>query len=336
MYLLSFCESSGVLRLFYILKISLSIVLTILPIIVIIAFMINAFKAVVDGKSDSLKTIFIQNVKRLLAALIVFLIPSILNFVFTTLVTLDVDFASCWTNAHLTGINNAADAEKQKLEEEKAASKEAMLEASEERKALDAARNEIIKQQREEYNNGGNLEGEILSSGTEGKYFAPFAGNVSAPNNSSTTGGCSNRTPVYHDIYAAIGTPVYAPYDGVAKYIQSNCNGVLYSFGNQVRVFKDDGTYITYAHFSKYPEGINMPITKDCANKSSSGSQCGARYCASGMTSTKVAEVTVKKGQLIGYTGTTGNSLGPHLHVEIHEKGSSTCVTDPWAAFGMR
>ena len=204
------------------------------------------------------------------------------------------------------------------------------------RKALDAARNEIIKQQREEYNNGGNLEGEILSSGTEGKYFAPFAGNVSAPNNSSTTGGCSNRTPVYHDIYAAIGTPVYAPYDGVAKYIQSNCNGVLYSFGNQVRVFKDDGTYITYAHFSKYPEGINMPITKDCANKSSSGSQCGARYCASGMTSTKVAEVTVKKGQLIGYTGTTGNSLGPHLHVEIHEKGSSTCVTDPWAAFGMR
>ena len=336
MYLLSFCESSGVLRLFYILKISLSIVLTILPIIVIIAFMINAFKAVVDGKSDSLKNIFIQNVKRLLAALIVFLIPSILNFVFTTLVTLDVDFASCWTNAHLTGINNAADAEKQKLEEEKAASKEAMLEASEERKALDAARNEIIKQQREEYNNGGNLEGEILSSGTEGKYFAPFAGNVKAPSNSSTTGGCSNRTPVYHDIYAAIGTPVYAPYDGVAKYIQSNCNGVLYSFGNQVRVFKDDGTYITYAHFSKYPEGINMPITKDCANKSSSSSQCGARYCASGMTSTKVAEVTVKKGQLIGYTGTTGNSLGPHLHVEIHEKGSSTCVTDPWAAFGMR
>jgi murein DD-endopeptidase MepM/ murein hydrolase activator NlpD len=211
-----------------------------------------------------------------------------------------------------------------------------MLEASEERKALDAARNEIIKQQREEYNNGGNLEGEILSSGTEGKYFAPFAGNVSAPNNSSTTGGCSNTTPVYHDIYASIGTPVYAPYDGTAKYIQSNCNGVLYSFGNQVRVYKEDGTYITYAHFSKFPDGITMPITQDCTNKSSSGSQCGAGHCTVGMTSTKVAEVTVKKGQLIGYTGTTGNSLGPHLHVEIHEQGSSACVTDPWAAFGMR
>ena len=49
-----------------------------------------------------------------------------------------------------------------------------------------------------------------------------------------------------------------------------------------------------------------------------------------------LSEVSVKKGQLIGYSGTTGNSLGPHLHVEIHEQGSRTCVTDPWAAFGMR
>ena len=336
MYLLSFCESSGVLRTFYILKICLNLILTILPIIVMVMFMINAFKAVVDGKSDSLKEVFNQNVKRLIAALIVFLIPSMMNFIFTTLVSVDVDFASCWTNASLDGINNASSNEQQKLEEEKEATKEALLEASKERDALDKARNEVIKQQREEYNNGGELEGEVLTNGTEGKYFAPFAGNVKAPSNSSVTGGCANTSPVYHDIYASIGTPVYAPYDGTAKYIQSNCNGVLYSFGNQVRVFKEDGTYITYAHFSKYPEGIDMPITQDCTNKSSSGSKCGAGHCAAGMTSTQVAEVKVKKGQLIGYTGTTGNSLGPHLHVEIHEQGSRTCVTDPWAAFGMR
>lgn len=336
MYLLNFCESSGVLRTFYILKICFNLVLTILPIIVMVMFMINAFKALVDGKSDSLKEVFHRNVKRLIAALMVFLIPSMMNFIFTTLVSMDVDFASCWTNASLEGINNASSNEQQKLEEEKEATKEALLEASKERDALDKARNEVIKQQREEYNNGGELEGEVLTNGTEGKYFAPFAGNVKAPSNSSVTGGCANTSPVYHDIYASIGTPVYAPYDGTAKYIQSNCNGVLYSFGNQVRVFKEDGTYITYAHFSKYPEGIDMPITQDCTNKSSSGSKCGAGHCAAGMTSTQVAEVKVKKGQLIGYTGTTGNSLGPHLHVEIHEQGSRTCVTDPWAAFGMR
>lgn len=334
MYFLNVCNSSGVLRTLYIVKLALQITMTVLPIIVIVLFMVNAFKAVVDGKSDSLKEVFQLNVKRLIAALIVFLIPGMLDFVFSSLVTMDVEFATCWTNANLDGINQAAIDEEKTLEEERQATKEALAEAAKERAALEAARNEIIKQQREEYNNGGRLHSDILRNGTEGEYFAPLQGRKGG-SGSSVTGGCSNKSPVYHDIGASVGTPVYAPYDGTAKYIQSNCNGVLYSFGNQVRVFKDDGsgTYVVYAHFSKFPDGISMPITADCVK---STKKCGAGHCTSGMTSTKVAEVTVKKGQLIGWTGNTGNSAGPHLHVEIHKNGSSACVTDPWAVFGMR
>ena len=39
-----------------------------------------------------------ENVKRLVAALIVFLIPSMLDFIFTSLVTIESDFSSCWIN----------------------------------------------------------------------------------------------------------------------------------------------------------------------------------------------------------------------------------------------
>ena len=335
MYLLNVCNSSGVLRTLYILKLAVQITMTILPIIVITLFMINAFKAVIDGKSESLKEVFQLNVKRLIDALIVFLIPGMLDFVFSSLVTMDVEFATCWTNANLDGINQAALDEEKTLEEERKATKEALAEAAKERNALEAARNEIIKQQREEYNNGGRLRTEVLSKGTEGDYFAPLQNKKAGSGSPSLTGGCSNNSPVYHDIGASVGTPVYAPYDGIAKYYQSHCNGVLYSYGNQVRVFKEDGsgTYVIYAHFSKFPEGINMPVTADCVK---STKRCGAGHCTSGMTNAQIAEVKVKKGQLIGWTGNSGNSAGPHLHVEIHENGSRACITDPWAVFGMR
>lgn len=332
MYILSsICSSSGVLRLFYILKLLLQIIFIVVPIIVIIMSIVDFSKVVISGKSDTMNSTLTQCAKRIIAGLIIFLIPTLMSTLFEYLVDMNFEFGTCVTNATLEGIKNAEQQEKDNLKAEQEALKQELEEKTAAQKEKEKKEAEAISKYKE------SLKGEILTSGTSGTYFAPLQNGSTGGYTSSLTGGCSNTSPVYHDTSASIGTPVYAPYDGTAKYIQSSCNGMLYSYGNQVRVYKDDGsgTYIIYAHFSKFPDGVNMPITKDCPYKNSSDSSCGAGHCSVGMTSTQVAEVSVKKGQLIGYTGTTGNSLGPHLHVEIHENGSSTCVVDPWAAFGM-
>ncbi|EFQ81926.1 peptidase, M23 family [Aeromicrobium marinum DSM 15272] len=67
------------------------------------------------------------------------------------------------------------------------------------------------------------------------------------------------------------------------------------SYGNRTVIELEDGTEVWYAHQSRM---IVRPGE------------------------------TVTAGQTIGYTGSTGNSTGPHLHLEIYPAGSSSPV-DP-------
>lgn len=89
---------------------------------------------------------------------------------------------------------------------------------------------------------------------------------------------------------AAYGKPIYAIADG--QVILSSYYG---GYGNTVMI--DHGTY----------DGVNLVSLY--AHSSSLCVSNGA---------------TVKKGQLIAYVGSTGQSTGPHLHFEIRANGS--CV----------
>ncbi|HEU4326523.1 MAG TPA: peptidoglycan-binding protein [Roseiflexaceae bacterium] len=83
------------------------------------------------------------------------------------------------------------------------------------------------------------------------------------------------------DLPTATGTPAYAMKGGTVSYVGSGC-------GYGILITASDGATYKYCHLN-------------------------SRSVASG--------ATVSTGQLIGYTGNTGNSTGPHLHIEVNYGG---------------
>lgn len=85
------------------------------------------------------------------------------------------------------------------------------------------------------------------------------------------------------DFAAERGTPVRAVGDGIVS--QASWNG---SYGKLVEIQHESSYTTRYAHLDGYGEGIG-------------------------------AGTAVKKGQVIGFVGSTGRSTGPHLHFELYK-----------------
>ena len=82
------------------------------------------------------------------------------------------------------------------------------------------------------------------------------------------------------DFTAPTGTPIFATGDGVVDEVISSRRG----YGNHVVIKHDFGYFTLYGHMSKFN------VRKRQA---------------------------VKRGDIIGYVGSTGQSTGPHLHYEV-------------------
>lgn len=96
------------------------------------------------------------------------------------------------------------------------------------------------------------------------------------------------------DVFAAYGTPVRAPVDGVARTAQDSLGGLT------VKVVMPDGTYFYLAHLSGLVEGF-----------------------ADGMP--------VATGDIVGYVGDSGNARGgsPHVHLGIYPRGGAPVDPKP-------
>lgn len=98
------------------------------------------------------------------------------------------------------------------------------------------------------------------------------------------------------DFRATVGTPVYASEAGTVNWVQAwdgKTKTGNQSYGNLVR--------IRHADYN--------------------GAKLETYYAHLSSVSVKNGQ-TVTEGQLIGYSGNTGNSTGPHLHYEVRLAGS--------------
>ena len=97
------------------------------------------------------------------------------------------------------------------------------------------------------------------------------------------------------DLRAAVGMPVYAAEDGTVDWVQAwdgHSTSGDQSYGNLVRIrhadYNGDKLQTLYAHLKESKVEYGQ---------------------------------AVREGELIGYSGNTGNTTGPHLHFEVRLSG---------------
>ena len=130
---------------------------------------------------------------------------------------------------------------------------------------------------------------QIAALNNSGQWYWPLPGiyklsSLFGARKDPFTGKASNHTGT--DIPAASGTKIYSAQGGVVTTVGKNKN---HSYGYYVIISHGNGVSTLYAHMK------SVALVKEGE--------------------------TVKKGQVIGYVGSTGRSTGPHLHFEFRVNG---------------
>ncbi|MCO4294010.1 M23 family metallopeptidase [Solitalea sp. MAHUQ-68] len=101
------------------------------------------------------------------------------------------------------------------------------------------------------------------------------------------------------------GFPIYAVADGYISRIRVQ----VWGFGNAAYIDHPNGFTSVYAHMMKYSPRLEAVLRNAQASRQSFEVDFNLLP----------TDILVKKGELIGYSGDTGSSGGPHLHFEIRD-----------------
>ena len=306
--ILAICDNPETLTAVKYAQIAINLIKIVVPIALIIAIMVSLINVVSGNNPDELSQVLKSSVNKILAAVLVFLVPTFVSIIFSTLNAKSINFAACLDNANdetiaaayikrankyvevandtlLRGDYNIALSSVNKLEDE--AEKEKL------NKQLEAVLKKIEEREEEE-----RKKQEIHFIAGDGEYTYPlgdykatltacFAGN---DNVHRLLGGGHGAI----DLSAPFNTPVYASKGGkviiASDKVSFNSHNLLYCYlgcGNQVKIDHLDGTMTMYCHL--YPKSLTV----------------------------KPGDI-VSQGQQIAKVGSTGCSTGAHLHFAIY------------------
>ncbi|MEU6095883.1 M23 family metallopeptidase [Streptomyces sp. NPDC047079] len=168
----------------------------------------------------------------------------------------------------------------------------AQKQAAEQKKAAEAARRQAAEKARKE-----REAKERAAREAERRRLTAYVAPIlhSYVSTGYRTGGSlwSSGTHTGIDFHAATGTPVHVVGSGAV--VEIGWGG---AYGNQIVVKMNDGTYTQYGHLSSIGVSVGQSVTP---------------------------------GELIGLSGATGNTTGPHLHFEARTTQEYGSDIDPVA-----
>ncbi|MFC8145678.1 M23 family metallopeptidase [Streptomyces paradoxus] len=199
----------------------------------------------------------------------------------------------------LTPVVTMGDTVAEQIDAQAVAQQQAADEAAAKQKAEEAARKlaaEMAKKAKEAAEEAREVK-ERAAREAERKrlnaFVSPISGSYVSTSYKASSGLWSSGSHTGVDFHAASGTSVHAV--GAGTVVEAGWGG---SYGNQIVIKMNDGTYTQYGHLSSTGVSVGQQVTP---------------------------------GQQIGLSGATGNVTGPHLHFEARTSQEYGSDIDPVA-----